>query len=222
MVGLAELATLLDAHIDGDADAAGIAVLDGSAELVNPLGFPLPPLGPAPATAAVRHRIVVTDRRWPVPAGGAGRAGPVTRLVPPTLVVGIGSARGVRAGAVGALLRRVEDEHGFDLRAVRAYVSIDGKAAESGILAAIAPAPLHTYPGEVLARVTVPHPSDVVRDEAGTPSVAEAAALHHAGARGELVVAKIKGEHVTLAVARVRPALVGPGSGGGVTGPAHG
>jgi cobalt-precorrin 5A hydrolase / precorrin-3B C17-methyltransferase len=144
------------------------------------------------------------------------------RVVPRTLIVGIGSARGVPAAAVTAALRRISTEHGFDLRAVRAYASVDLKADEAGILAAIAPAPLRTYPAAVLAEVTVPNPSEVVRAEVGTPSVAEAAALHAAvelsgGAPVELAVEKIKGDNVTVAAARIRPrgrlAIVGLGPG---------
>jgi cobalt-precorrin 5A hydrolase/precorrin-3B C17-methyltransferase len=227
--GMDELAATLDAVVDGDATAAGRALLDGTAVVENPLAAPLPPLperqqgGHAATTRqqggltaiAEGHRIVVTD------LFGVARAG-VTRVVPRTLAVGIGSARGVTAAAVAAVLRRIETEHGLDLRAVRAYGSVDLKADEAGILDAIAPASLRTYPAAVLAEVTVPNPSEVVRAEVGTPSVAEAAALHAAaelggGAPVELVVEKIKGENVTVAVARIRPrgrlAIVGLGPG---------
>jgi cobalt-precorrin 5A hydrolase/precorrin-3B C17-methyltransferase len=142
--------------------------------------------------------------------------------VPPTLVVGIGSARGVPPEAVAAVLDRLRTGPGLDLRAVRAYASVDLKAGEAGILAAIAPAELLTYPAAVLAGVDVPNPSEVVRAEVGTASVAEAAALHAAaelggGAPVELVVEKIKGDNVTVAAARIRPrgrlAIVGLGPG---------
>jgi cobalt-precorrin 5A hydrolase/precorrin-3B C17-methyltransferase len=214
--GLDELVALLDAKVDGDLAAAGTALLDGAATVHNPLGFPLPPL--PPAGTEPRHTIVITDRRDEPPLTETG----VTRLVPPTLVVGIGSARGVPAEAVTAALHRLESEHGLDLRAVRAYASVDLKAGEPGILAAIAPAPLHTYPAAALAGVTVPNPSEVVRAEVGTPSVAEAAALHAAaelgaGAAVELVAEKTKGANVTVAAARIRPrgrlAIVGLGPG---------
>ncbi len=157
-------------------------------------------------------RIVVTDRVEDATA----------RIVPRTLVVGIGSARGVPASAVTDTLRHVLHTHRLDPLAVRAYASVDRKADEPGILAAIAPAPLRTYPAAVLAAVDVPNPSEVVRAEVGTASVAEAAALHAAaelggGAAVELVAPKAKGESVTIAVARIRPrgrlALVGLGPG---------
>jgi len=224
--GVHDLAAALDAVVDGGVDggaaAAGRALLDGTAVVENPLAFPLPPLpgrqqgGLTDTTRQQSHladvRIVVTDRL----GGGA------TRVVPPTLVVGIGAARGVPAAAVSAALGRIETEHGFDLRAVRAYASVDLKADEAGILAAIAPAELRTYPADVLAQVAVPNPSEVVRAEVGTASVAEAAALHAAaelggGAPVELVVEKIKGANVTVAAARIRPrgrlAIVGLGPG---------
>lgn len=213
--GLDELASLLGAVVDGDAAAAGVALLDGTAEVVDPLGHPLPAL--PPRTGEARHRIVITDLR--VHLGGPEPAtrgtGGVTRLVVPSLVVGIGSARGVPAAVVRAAIARALE--GFDPRAVLAYASVDVKAGEAGILAAIAPVPLVTYPAEVLAGVDVPSPSEVVRAAVGTPSVAEAAALHHAGPGAELVVGKTTGENVTVAVARRRPrgrlAVVGLGPG---------
>jgi cobalt-precorrin 5A hydrolase/precorrin-3B C17-methyltransferase len=209
--GVDELAALLDAQVVGDAAAAGVALLDGTAEVANPLGFPLPALTvDAERPGAVR--VLVSDLVEDA----------TVRIVPRTLVVGIGSARGVPASAVTEVLRRVADEHRLDLRAVRAYASVDLKADEAGVLAAIAPAPLLTYPAEVLAAVDVPNPSEVVRAEVGTASVAEAAALHAAaelggGAVVELVAPKAKGENVTVAVARIRPrgrlAIVGLGPG---------
>jgi cobalt-precorrin 5A hydrolase / precorrin-3B C17-methyltransferase len=257
--GLDELAAQLDAvvvgGVVGGVAAAGVALLDGTAEVLNPLGFPLPALprgavgnGPAaalqegpPAAAQLQEchpaatqlqechpaatepqechpaatggaRIVVTDRVEDATA----------RIVPRSLVVGIGSARGVPAAAVTDTLRHVLHAHRLDPLAVRAYASVDRKADEPGILAAIAPAPLRTYPAAVLAGVDVPNPSEVVRAEVGTASVAEAAALHAAaelggGAAVELAAPKTKGENVTVAVARIRPrgrlAVVGLGPG---------
>ena len=126
------------------------------------------------------------------------------------------------ASAVTEALDRLSTEHGFDRRAVRGFASVDRKGDEQGILDAIAPASLRTYPAQVLATVAVPNPSEVVRAEVGTPSVAEAAALHAAaelagGAAVELVVPKLKGDNVTVAAARIRPrgrlAVIGLGPG---------
>jgi cobalt-precorrin 5A hydrolase / precorrin-3B C17-methyltransferase len=226
---LDEVVALLDASVDGDLAGCGVAVLDGApVRLVDPLGFPLPAL-PANVGRDVRDpkwTVVVDDR---LPVGEPPDA--VLRLVPHTLVVGIGSARGVSTDAVTAALAMLETEHGFDLRAVRAFATIDLKADEPGIRDAVTdwafwhwqdePA-LRTYPAEALARVEVPNPSDVVAAEVGTPSVAEAAALHAAaelanGAPVELVVPKIKAGNVTVAAARISPrgrlAVVGLGPG---------
>jgi cobalt-precorrin 5A hydrolase/precorrin-3B C17-methyltransferase len=74
-----------------------------------------------------------------------------------------------------------------------------------------------THPSEALAPVVVPNPSEIVRAEVGTPSVAEAAALLSAGAHGELVVEKHKSANATVAVARLTPhgrlSIVGLGPG---------
>lgn len=126
----------------------------------------------------------------------------------PHLVVGIGAGRAVSTTAVTSALHHLRAVHRIDPRDVRAYASIAGKAAEAGVLAAIAPHELRTYPAAVLARVAVPHPSARVAAATGTPSVAEAAALHAAaelagGRPGVLVVPKVVVGGVTVAVVRV-------------------
>jgi cobalt-precorrin 5A hydrolase/precorrin-3B C17-methyltransferase len=216
---LDELVQLLDATVVGDLAAAGVTVLDGEpVRLVNPLRFPVPPLPPnvSPDRERPAYTIVIDDQL-------ADQTQRTLRLVPRTLVVGIGSARGVSGEAVRAALEQLSTEYGLDLRAVRAYATVDLKADEVGILAATAPAPLLTYGADELATVDVPTPSEVVRAAVGTPSVAEAAAILGAtelagGAPVELVATKIIGENVTVAAARIRPrgrlALVsiGPGA----------
>ncbi|KOT56228.1 cobyrinic acid a,c-diamide synthase [Streptomyces rimosus subsp. rimosus] len=95
--------------------------------------------------------------------------------------------------------------------AVTALATVDTKAAEPGLAEAARRlgVPLLTYPAAVLAAVSVPHPSHAPLAAAGTPSVAEAAALTAAGGPGpaELVVGKRKslpGARATCAVARAR------------------
>jgi cobalt-precorrin 5A hydrolase/precorrin-3B C17-methyltransferase len=226
---LDELVTVLDATVDGDLAACGVAVLDGARiRLANPLGFPLPalPANVGPDTHDPDWTILIDDR-----LPDTEPPGPTLRLVPRTLVVGIGSASGVSTDAVTAALATLETEHGFDLHAVRAFATVDRKADEPGIRHAVTDwafwhwqdePQLHVYPAATLADVDVPNPSDVVLSVVGTPSVAEAAALNAAGelAGGgpvELVVPKIKAGNVTVAAARVRPrgrlAIVGLGPG---------
>lgn len=220
---LDEVVALLDASVAGDLAGCGVALLDGTpVRLVNPLGFPLPALETSDIDP--QWTICVDDRL-------VDDADDTVRIIPPTLVVGIGSARGVSTDAVTGALARLETEHGFDLRAVRAFATVDRKADEPGINAAVADwafwhwqdePTLLVYPAETLALVDVPNPSDVVLAEVGTPSVAEAAALHAArelagGAPVELVVPKVKAGNVTVAAARIRPrgrlAVVGLGPG---------
>ncbi|MQY06380.1 cobalamin biosynthesis protein [Actinomadura macrotermitis] len=137
-----------------------------------------------------------------------GRSGgrPVHR--PPALVVGVGAVRGVTAAEVGALIDAALAGH--DPGSVRVVAA---KAGEPGIVAAARERgwPVVSYPAEILAGVAVPNPSELVRGHAGTPSVAEASALHAArmyGRGGELIVPKIKSGRVTVAVARLVPHAV--------------
>lgn len=129
-----------------------------------------------------------------------------------TLVVGVGAGRGVSASAVLGLIEETLREAGLSVSEVGELATVDAKAGEAGIVAVAARlgVPLRTYAARELALVAVPHPSEVVGAVAGTPSVAEAAAL--AGG-GELLVPKRKSGkgRVTCAVARRRLLNVGHG-----------
>ncbi len=96
-----------------------------------------------------------------------------------------------------------------DLTAITAFGTIDRRRDEPGLLAVIREhgAPLHCYPAAELDAVDVPHPSEPVRGHVGTRSVAEAAALLTARdlGGGSLIVPKLRGEHVTVAVAALHP-----------------
>jgi cobalamin biosynthesis protein CbiG len=133
------------------------------------------------------------------------------------LVVGLGARPGVRAADARATVRALLARLALVPAAVRAYATLDARAAEPGLLAVAGPA-LLAYPAEVLARVPVPNPSALAAAAVGSPSVAEAAALHAAaelappGAEVELVGEKLAGAGVTAAVARIRPGGTGPWS----------
>jgi ferredoxin len=122
-----------------------------------------------------------------------------------SLVVGLGSSRGVRTAAVWSALRCAVP----DLTAITAFATIDRRRDEPGLLAVVVEhgAPLHCYPATELDAIDVPHPSDSVRGHVGTRSVAEAAALLAARdlGGGSLIVPKQRGEHVTVAVAALNP-----------------
>lgn len=81
-----------------------------------------------------------------------------------------------------------------------ALATVESKADEPGITGAAKRfgVPLVSYPAERLAAIAVPHPSEATRTAAGTPSVAEAAALANGG---ELLVPKRRSVAATCAVA---------------------
>jgi cobalt-precorrin 5A hydrolase/precorrin-3B C17-methyltransferase len=144
---------------------------------------------------------------------------PVVRCYPRSLVIGVGSARGVSAEEVGELIDRVLADAALSPLSVRQVATVDLKADEAGILEAARRRgwEVVTHPAADLAATAVPNPSEVVRAEVGTPSVAEAAALRSAGDGAELIVEKVKSANATVAVARARPrgrlAVVGLGPG---------
>jgi ferredoxin len=117
------------------------------------------------------------------------------------LVAGLGSSRGVRAAAVWSALQLAV----VNISEITAFSTIDQRRDEPGLLAVIREhgAPLHCYPAAELDAVDVPHPSEPVRGHVGTRSVAEAAALLAARdlGGGSLIVPKMRGDHVTVAVA---------------------
>ena len=120
-------------------------------------------------------------------------------------VVRLGSSRGVRPDAVwSALLSAVPN-----LAVIVAFATVDRRRDEPGLLAVVRAhgAPLRCYPAAELDVVEVPNPSGPVRGHVGTRSVAEAAALLAARdlGGGSLVVPKLRGEHVTVAVAALDP-----------------
>ncbi|MFD9359255.1 Rv2231c family pyridoxal phosphate-dependent protein CobC [Streptomyces sp. NPDC060031] len=116
------------------------------------------------------------------------------------LVVGVGGRAGVSVAEVCALVEETLRGAGLAAGSVTALATVETKAAEAGIAGAAERfgVPLLSYPAERLAAIEVPHPSDSARDAAGTPSVAEAAAL--AGG-GELLVPKRRSVAATCAVA---------------------
>ncbi len=135
-------------------------------------------------------------------------------------MVGVGAGRGVSADTVLGLIEETLRDAGLPADDVVELATVAAKAEEPGIVLAAARlgVPLRSYAATELARVAVPNPSAAVAARAGTPSVAEAAAL--AGG-GELLVPKRKAAEpdarATCAVARRRLLNVGPGYTGGET-----
>jgi cobalt-precorrin 5A hydrolase/precorrin-3B C17-methyltransferase len=169
-------------------------------------------------TPALAYRIMVTDRVSDVDAR-------TVVLRPPSLVVGVGASRGVGCAQVLELVERVLTGAGLSRSSIACLATVDAKSGEAGILdaARVLGVGVELRTAAELARVRVPHPSEVVRLSVGTPSVAEAAALHVAGAvagvadTAALLVPKTASPMATVAIARRRPrgrlAIVGLGPG---------
>ncbi|MEM9609099.1 MAG: precorrin-3B C(17)-methyltransferase [Actinomycetota bacterium] len=177
----------------GDVAAVTRALLDGApVALDDELGWPLP-IGPAGPVEEAEHHILVTDRDR---APGAHEV----VLHPPSLVVGVGASSDAPAEAAAELLDEVLRTHGLARASLAEVATIDRRAADPVVTAL--ELPIRSFAAGELVSVDVPNPSDVVRTEVGTGSVAEAAALLAAGSDGELVVEKHKGTTATVAIAR--------------------
>ncbi|MFC3495705.1 precorrin-3B C(17)-methyltransferase [Glycomyces rhizosphaerae] len=195
---LGSLGERFGVRAEGDLAAVGGHVLAGGPVRVErDLPWPLGPV-PAPVTSDPTAPLLrVSDRIAAVQV-------PTVFYRPPSLVIGIGSSRGVTAAEVGDLIDQALADAGLSPLAVHTAATVDLKADEDGINEAVAARgwPVVHLPSETLAAIEVPNPSEVVLAAVGTPSVAEAAALHLGG---ELVVAKRRSPMATVAVAR-RPA----------------
>ena len=190
--GVAAIDTMPGFVASGDIAGVTRRLLDGeSVSVRKDLDWPLTwrPNNSGPAIATV----VVTDRLYP-------SQDDAVVLSPPSLVAGIGSAAGVSAEEVNALLDAALASEGLDRRSIGCVATINLKAEEAGIVAL--GLPMVTFAAEQLGGVDVPNPSDVVLAEVGTPSVSEAAALLAAGPGATLVVAKMKSAMATVAIAR--------------------
>jgi len=204
--------------IEGDVAGVGRAMLDGDPVYFFSEGiWPIPAL-PENVVATTQlisgaHQLLVTDRLVDPRPG-------LAVLRPPSLVVGVGASRGVSADEVLELIDALLDEARLSARSVRHLATVDVKADEVGLIEAAQRRrwALLAYPASELAEVAVPNPSERVRAEVGTASVAEASALIGGGA---LLVDKRRSARdvpmATAAVARHAPrgrlAVIGLGPG---------
>ncbi|MGE0211246.1 MAG: precorrin-3B C(17)-methyltransferase [Parvibaculaceae bacterium] len=169
-------------------------------------GEPVRITGDAPWLSALPQspdgdlEIVVTDREI---------EGSPTRLVyhTATLAIGVGCERGTERHEVQGLIEKSLERHGLSWHGVGGIASIDVKADEPAMVEL---GYFRFFPADELNAVTgrVKNPSEIVRREVGTPSVAEAAALCAAGPDGELIVEKTKSARATCAIARAPEPIV--------------
>ncbi len=138
------------------------------------------PITPAATPDAAEHlELLVTARQ-----------GPGCRWHPPCLWLGIGCERGTDLALLERLVMQGLAGAQLAEAAVAGLASIDRKGDEPALLelAARRGWPLRLFQAEQLAEVPVPNPSAAVAAEMGTASVAEAAALHAAGAGAQLLL----------------------------------
>ncbi len=122
---------------------------------------------------------------------------------PPTLVMGVGLHWDTPKDTIKEGIRHCLERHGLSLKSVFRLASIKKPLPIQGLAEAASDLGLDMeyLPGETLAEIDVPNPSDTVKAFEGTRSVSEAAALKISG--GELVVEKQKfPPNLTIAVAR--------------------
>ncbi|MEA5538330.1 MAG: precorrin-3B C(17)-methyltransferase [Limnoraphis robusta] len=140
---------------------------------------------------------------------------PQVQWHPRVLWVGVGCERHTPKMVIEKAILEVLETHQLACEAIAGIATIDLKADETGLVELCQERdwPLRTFDAEVLRQVTVPTPSDIVRQEVGTPSVAEAAALQVAGVETLLVTKQIYrhpqpseqpriGQAVTVAIAQ--------------------
>lgn len=126
------------------------------------------------------------------------------RLVPKTLVLGIGCRRDTPEEKIETAVRETLAEHNLDIRGVSAIASIDLKKDEAGLMetAAGLAVPFFTYSSEELVAVQGDFTeSGFVCQVTGVGNVCERSALCCAGAGGRLIVKKQVHTGVTVAVA---------------------
>lgn len=125
---------------------------------------------------------------------------------PRVLWVGIGCERGTPKETIAQAITQVCLDNQLSENAIAGIATIDIKADEIGLIELCQERnlPLRTFTAEVLNSVSVPNPSQVVKAEVGTPSVAEAAAISAAQVDKLLVTKQIFKSQgaVTVAIAQ--------------------
>jgi cobalt-precorrin 5A hydrolase/precorrin-3B C17-methyltransferase len=211
---LDSLGAELGFKIEDDSDLAAVGAALVSGERVTMVSERRWPHGPVPENVVRAEDpeppvVLISDRTVSVPR-------PAVVYRPPSLVVGVGCSRGVRAGELLDLLLSSLKEAGLSKKSVASLASIEAKSDEAGLLEAAQElgVPLRFYAAEELSTMDAPNPSSVVEGAVGTPSVAEASVL---ASKAELVVEKRKSGNATVAVGRLpargRLSLVGLGPG---------
>jgi cobalt-precorrin 5A hydrolase/precorrin-3B C17-methyltransferase len=162
------------------------------------------------ASTRAQRTVLVTDR--------AAKATASTLIIhPPTLAIGVGCERGAGAGDMIRHVRAALKKARLAPASVACVASLDLKADEDAVtrLAADLGVPARFFAAKRLERERprLRNPSKTVFDAVGCHGVAEGAALAAAGPKSALIVPKISGKRVTVAIARgateIDPSRVG-------------
>ncbi len=132
----------------------------------------------------------------------------VTTWHPPLLWIGIGCERNTSKDLIANSLDNFFESGNLSQKSIAGFATIDIKNNEKGILELVREKnlPIKFFSKEDLSKIIVPNPSNVVENEIGTPSVAEASCLLAAGEESILLeekrIFKNQSGAVTIAVAK--------------------
>ena len=120
---------------------------------------------------------------------------------PHTLTIGVGCERGTSPLEVEELIKTTLKANNLSIHSVAAFASLDLKEDEPALnnlpnVRFFTAGELNGYAAKLK------NPSNYVKNEVGTPGVAEAAALAAGGPDAELIVPKTKSKRATCAIAR--------------------
>lgn len=135
---------------------------------------------------------------------GQGR---LLTLRPKEYVIGIGCKRGKAAEQIDHFVNRALKESGISMEQVAAFVSIDRKKDEEGILWMSSHYGISfvTCSAEELQQVEGNfHASEFVKSQVGVDNVCERAALRFSGPGGTLITGKQAEDGITVAIAKRR------------------
>ncbi|NQY81998.1 MAG: precorrin-3B C(17)-methyltransferase [Alphaproteobacteria bacterium] len=127
-------------------------------------------------------------------------------LHPPSLVVGVGCERHCPVESVDDVFSHAMSQHQLSTLSIAAIATVTLKADEPALhaLAEKLDVPIKLFTPAELEKLTpkVQYPSEIVYQEVGCHSVAEAAALACAGTNAECLVAKAKNSRATISLVR--------------------
>ncbi len=111
---------------------------------------------------------------------------------PPVLWIGVGCERNTSKEFIANSLNNFLESGNFSQQSIAGYATIDIKKDEKGILELSEEKnlPIKFFSKEDLSTIIVPNPSNIVQEEVGTPSVAEASCLLAAGEESKLLEEK--------------------------------